>query len=135
MPYVEPTVVDFKSRFPEFAPVSNALIQLMLNDAIERFGPTWVERDRAKAQMLLVAHMLTLEGEPARSSGGGGSGGGASMGPVQRRKVGDVEVTFANPYSGSGGGSGGLNDYYSMTAYGRLLLVLIRLNFPAIAVV
>ena len=59
---------------------------------------------------------------------------GASTGNVKRRKVGDVEVEFAGLSAASSGG-GALGDYLSGTMYGRQLLLLMRLNFPAITVV
>ncbi len=130
--YVQPKVSDFKARFPEFADVDDAFIQLWLDDAYTRFGECWYERDRALAQMLWVAHVLALAGYGAGGSGAGG--GGAVNGPVKRRKVGDVEVEFAGLSAGAGSG-GGANDYLSSTQYGRMLALLMRLNFPAVAAV
>jgi hypothetical protein len=129
MAYVPPTATTFKARFSEFAPVSDVLVDLVLAEAIDQVGDTWLERDRARAQMLLAAHTLTLEGEPGRTTTGVSS---ASTGTVKRRKVGDVEVEFAGVGSGSGasGGSG-----FASTTYGVEYLALMRKNFPtAIAV-
>lgn len=129
MAYVPPTAESFKLRYPEFAPVSDALITLVLNEAIDQVGETWLERDRARAQMLLAAHTLTLEGEPARTTTGKSSAG---TGAIKRRKVGDVEVEFATP-GGSSGGSVG--NGFASTTYGIEYMRLMRLNFPtAIAV-
>ena len=132
MAYVKPTPAAFKARFPNFSEVDNAYIQLLLDDAVPRFGEGWYERDRALAQMLWVAHVLASEG--LGDGAGGSSGGGATTGTVKRRKVGDVEVEFAGLSSASSGG-GALGDYLSGTMYGRQLLLLMRLNFPAITVV
>ena len=132
MAYVQPTPAAFKARFPNFSEVDNAYIQLLLDDAILRFGDGWYERDRALAQMLFVAHVLASEG--AVDGSGGSGGGSASTGNVKRRKVGDVEVEFAGLSAASSGG-GALGDYLSGTMYGRQLLLLMRLNFPAITVV
>ena len=132
MAYVQPAPAAFKARFPNFSDVDNAYIQLLLDDAVLRFGDGWYERDRALAQMLFVAHVLASEG--AVDGSGGSGGGGASTGNVKRRKVGDVEVEFAGMSASSSGG-GALGDYLSGTMYGRQLLLLMRLNFPAITVV
>lgn len=132
MAYVQPAPAAFKARFPNFSEVDNAYIQLLLDDAVPRFGEGWYERDRALAQMLWVAHVLASEG--LGDGAGGGSGGGATTGTVKRRKVGDVEVEFAG-LSASTSGGGALGDYLSGTMYGRQLLLLMRLNFPAITVV
>lgn len=130
MAYVTPTPATFKARYPEFVPVSDALVQLVLNDAIDAVGDTWFERDRARAQMLLAAHMLTMEGEPGRTNTGNGVG---NTGPVKRRKVGDVETEFAG--IGSSAGGSGSTSWYALSGYGQQYLVLLRQNFPAIAAV
>lgn len=130
MAYVQPTPATFKARYPEFAPVSDTLIQLMINDAVSEVGDTWVEKDRARAQMLLVAHWLTMEGEPGRTETGNGSAG---TGPIKRDKVGDVETEFATP--GASASQGRALGNYMMTVYGQEYLALMRRNFPAVAVV
>ena len=129
MAYVEPTATTFKARYPEFAPVSDILIGLVLAEAINDVGETWLERDRARAQMLLTAHKLAMEGEPERTSTGLGIG---AAGVVKRDKVGDVETEYAGMGSGSGSGS---SLGYDQSAYGREFAALMRKNFPAIAVV
>jgi len=118
------SVEMFKARYPEFAPVSDALISLVLTESLDSIGDTWLQKDRTKAQMLLAAHKLASEGEPARSSGNGG--GGSTSGAVKRLKVGDVEVEYAGltGTSGSGAASG-----FSTTVYGQQYLALLRLNF------
>lgn len=129
MAYVTPTPATFRTRYPEFAPVSDALIQLMIDDAVADVGDTWVEKDRARAQMLLVAHWLTIEGEPERTATGQGAAG---TGPIKRDKVGDVETEFATFGSGSQTVGSGT---YMQTSYGQEFLALMRRNFPAVAAV
>jgi len=138
MAYVTPTPELFKARFPEFTSVSDTLVGLVLGEAVERVGDTWLERDRARAQMYLAAHLLAMEGEPARSAAiaNGGTGGETLLnGAVKRRRVGDVETEFAGVSSGDVGSSGGLAASYTSTAYGRRYLELMRLNFPSVAAV
>jgi len=129
MAYTQPTAATFKARYPEFVPVSDALVTLVLQEAIDQVGDTWLERDRARAQMLLAAHNLTMEGEPGRSVSGQGSAG---TGTVRRRKVGDVEVEFATPGSNVGGFAA---TGYGATTYGQQFLALLKLNFPSPLVV
>lgn len=129
MSYQVPTPATFKLRFPEMAPVSDALVGLVLAEAIASVGETWIERDRARAQMLLTAHKLVMEGEPERTATGLGIG---AAGVVKRDKVGDVETEYAGMGSGSGAGS---TLGYDQSAYGREFAALMRKNFPAIAVV
>lgn len=130
MAYVPPTASDLKARFPEFTAVPAATVDLILAEAANAVGETWLERDRKPATLYLAAHMLAMEGEPGRSSGATGSG---VTGPMKSRTVGDVRTEFAG-FGASGGGA--LSDAgYEMTAYGRQFLRLLRLNFPAVAVV
>jgi hypothetical protein len=124
MAYVQPTPTTFKARYPEFVPVSDALIGLVLTESFAAVGDTWLERDRARAQMLWTAHTLTMEGEPGRTTTGNSSAG---TGVIKRRKVGDVEVEFATPGSSSGGSIG---NGFASTTYGQQFLALMRLNFP-----
>lgn len=127
MAYTPPDAAALKARFPEFTAVSDTLIGLILAEAADQVGETWIERDRAPATLYLAAHMLAVEGEPARSKG---ATGGATSGPVKRRKVGDVETEFAGMSGGTTGATG-----YQSSAYGVRYLDLLRKNFPAVAVV
>lgn len=129
MAYIEPTAATFKARYPEFTPVSDVLIGLVLQEAVGEVGITWLERDRARAQMLLTAHRLTLEGEPDRTATGVGI---AATGVIKRDKVGDVETEWAGV---SGSGSGSSSSGYGSTTYGQEFAALMARNFPAIAVV
>lgn len=128
--YTEPTAADLKARFPEFASVADATLELILAEAIGQVGETWIERDRRPAQLYLAAHMLTMEGEPARTQTGAG---GAGTGAIASRSVGDVSVTFGP--RGSGVIASGATLGFSDTTYGQQFLRLLRLNFPPIAVI
>lgn len=119
------TAETFKARFPEFASVSDDLINLIISERTAQIGETWIEADRDPALRYLVAHLLSSEGY-----GTGGSGGGA-QGPVKRRKVGDVETEFAV----SGSASTGSTSDYLTTSYGREYYRYLRRNFPAVAAV
>ncbi|MBG6211685.1 hypothetical protein IWQ49_006376 [Labrenzia sp. EL_126] len=123
MAYVQPTATVFKIRYPEFKDVSDVLIDLVLEETFADVGETWLERDRARAQMLLAAHKLTLEGEPARSASGIGAAG---TGQIKRDKVGDVETEFATNAMSANDRLG-----YSRTSYGQDFQTLMRKNFPA----
>lgn len=129
MAYVAPTATTFKARYPEFAPVSDALVGMILDEAIVQVGDTWLERDRARAQMLLAAHMLTVEGEPGRTTTGQSSAG---TGIMTSRSVGDVSVSFAAPGASLAGSLAGA---YSGSSYGIQFATLMRQNFPAVAAV
>lgn len=132
MAYTPPTAATLKVRYPEFAAVPDATVTMILDEAIRDVGPSWIEDDRAAAQMALAAHWLATQG----GAGGTVTAGSTSFqtaGPVSRVKVGDVETTFGTGGS-SGGSSGSAGDYRS-TSYGQRFLQLRRRSFPAIAVV
>lgn len=140
MAYVQPTVKDVKDRMPEFIAVPDLLIGLLLREAYDFIGDCWLEKDRAKAQIYYVGHLLALEGEPDRSNSAatGGGGGTSVKGPVTSEKVGDVQVNYSGASSSNSAGSSGggrLTGSFSTTIYGRMLLMLMMLNFPAIAAV
>ena len=125
MAYVQPTATIFKARHPEFTAVPDALVNLVLAEAINDVGETWYERDRARAQMLLTAHKLTMEGEPGRSNAGAGA---VVNGTVKRSKVGDVEVEFSDAVTGMQSG-------FRASIYGQQFESLMRKNFPPVAAV
>lgn len=135
MAYVEPEVEDLTARFPEFADVSEGVLEAILAEAVAQVGDTWLERDRRPAQLYLAAHMLAMEGEPQRSAGIAEGSTEWLNGPVKRDKVGDVETEFAGFASGAGSGAAGMASDYSLTRYGQMYLSLMRRNFPAVAVV
>jgi hypothetical protein len=145
-----PTIDDFLTRYPEFVGYDAELVQLVLDDSNMRIAEgAWTDHDRAEASMALTAHRLVTTPGAAPSpwdeddgSGGSSPPSGASPGAVKSRTVGDVRVEYetkSDYIKGSGGGSvssgsGPLADFY-LTPYGRYYLYLMKLNFPAVAVV
>lgn len=131
MSYTPPTAADLKVRFPEFAPVSSALIQMILDDeAIPAVGETWLERDRRTAQLYLAAHLLASEGEPARTTSGGSSSG--SNGPIKMMQAGEHKIEYAVSNESI---AASFNGGYDTTVYGNRYLELLRLNFPPVLTV
>lgn len=105
---------DITDRFPEFAGVGTSLINLMIEDAtlsIER--NVWGDKADL-ATIYLVAHLLAVAGQ--------GTGVGSAGGAVTKKKVGDLEKTFATPSSKVAVVDGDLGS----TVYGRLFLRLRR---------
>lgn len=128
MAWTAPTVAEFKTRFPVFASVPDATIQMLLDEAVGDVGETWAERDRTSAILYLSAHLLASEGAGVLGPGGSGA---AITGAVKRRKVGDTETEFM----GTGGIKDGPLGAYFSTLYGRRYMELMRRNFPAVRVV
>jgi len=139
MPYIEPTASTFSIRYPEFACVDDALIQMILNDAISSVGDCWLEKDRAKAQMLLAAHTLSLEGEPQRSLAieNGGAVNNQSVGAIIEMQDRDVRVKFSDKQEQVAENStlGAIGQGYMQTQYGKEYYLLLRRNAPSMMVV
>ncbi len=62
MAYTAPTPDDLKQRYPAFASVSDVTIQYWLTDSLRSVGETWIEGDRAVAEMALAAHNMSRKG-------------------------------------------------------------------------
>lgn len=145
MAYIEPTVSDFKVKFPSFANVSDEVVSIFLDEAIQFCGDWWLEKDRRNAQMYYCAHLLAVQGFSGKAieidTAGNISGAGeVSAKGIIRHKVGDVEVEFEDntrsisSVSGVVGGDNGAQDL-AATVYGQIFQRLLRLNFPPVAVV
>lgn len=104
-----PTLEQFRARYPEFAGVDDALVTLILGEAVHDIGDLWPDTHRATAIMLAAAHIIALEGGAKRS-------GGAVAGPITSRKVGDVQTSYG---AVSGAVAGSSDD--AATQYGRRL--------------
>lgn len=133
-----PTIEQFKTRFPSFASVPADVLEAVFNEALGSVGDTWTVRDRPLAVMYLAAHLLASEGYGVSAAGDGAGGGGAAvLGPVRKRKVGDVETEFSgvSRLGGGSSGSGSITAGLATTVYGQRYLRLLRLNHPGPVVV
>ena len=151
MAWTPPTVADFRLRYPQFVAYSDGMIQVVLDDSNIRIGRgNWLDIDRTPASLSLTAHRLALTVAPDAGDGSGNGGGtpgaGGQTGAIKSRtrKVGDVSDTteyetksdfFNISGGGSGGGSAGVLGDFFLTPYGREYLYLMKVNFPAVAVV
>lgn len=131
------TAANFKARFPEFAAVSDELIDLVIAEQAPQVGDSWLERDRDPALRFLVAHNLALSGHLADTSDGQSLQDGQMALRLTSYKVGDTSATFSDGSgSGNGGGaSAGSKAWYDLTSYGQQFWLYLRRNFTSIAVV
>jgi hypothetical protein len=148
MAWTPPVYNDFVTRFPEFKGYDQALVEMILADSNARVAEgAWTDHDKSAASMNLTAHRLLMTPGAAPTYDEGGDGvppttGGVAIGAVKSRTVGDVRVEYetgsakASGITGSGGAAaaGPLGEFYA-TTYGRHYLYLMKLNFPAVAVV
>lgn len=56
------TPAELKAQFPAFAAVVDATVQAWLDRAARVVDDSWIEADQKFAQMLLAAHLMTLNG-------------------------------------------------------------------------
>lgn len=112
--YEPPTLDDFLARFPMFTGQEEQ-IEAHLEDAIAAIGPSWIERDRKLATMLLVAHNLMADGA------------GGNPGVIRSESFGPISVSYADVQGASGP--------LGTTEYGRRFLALRKANFPGPVVV
>ena len=119
----------FKSRYAEFSAVSDATVQIYLDDAgLELDEGRWGSLyDRGI--YALAAHFISLA---QRAALGGSTGAGAS-GPLASKSIGDVSLSYAWT---SGAGQTRNQDYYLATIYGQDYLRLVSVvGYGMVAVV
>jgi hypothetical protein len=100
----------FKTRFPRYASVADATVDLYLDLAGRRFNSDDFEDDDLKddAHYYLAAHIYTVEQ----------SGVEGTAGPVTSKRVGDVAITY--------GGGGTSNNSLLSTVYGQQFVTIMR---------
>jgi len=108
----------FLVRFPEFAAVDEARIQLFLDEALLEIRESEWGDFYYKGLNLFTAHLLTLANQTSLAAGGASG----SFGPIASRKVDDVSIAFAAGALSSSGNATWLNS----TPYGQELLRLIN---------
>lgn len=124
MPYVVPTVAQFRTRFPIFDDSSDGLIQMLLDEASHSVDTGWEEKDYQPAIMYLAAHLLATDNS---SEGEDVSVGGAGGGTIISESFGGISASYANQ-SFSSAGSLSADDQFGTTEYGRRYLALLYLN-------
>lgn len=138
--YTLPDAELFKTRFPAFDNVPDGLVAMLIDEMSDHVDNRWRDKDYQPAILYLVAHRLTLEGEPQRSdaaaAAAAGSGAGATTsGKIKKVKVDDTETEFfeggrdqvALDATALRNVQGDALDF-SLTPYGRRFLQLRRRN-------
>lgn len=129
MAWTTPTVAQFRSRWaPRFDAVTDPQIQYALDRAVILVDETWIETDRTEGVLLYAAHMLTLDGLGTGAEAEAAAGG---LSTFQRVNSGTFEFDRGSG-AGAAAGNGSL---LASTSFGRRLLELMKLNFPAVAIV
>lgn len=119
MSYEAPTSAEFKSRFPEFADVSDTVVYAAILESESYVGTNWIERDYKIGRLFAAAHFIAMEGGVKRKG---------APGPAKSVRVGDLSVTY-------GGSSTGDKSDFSQTSYGARYRTLLRKNVGGVRVV
>lgn len=118
------TVASFQARFPEFASVSNARVQLFIDAATPYFDVARWGETLDEGMAYRVAHELKMSDATAAGKVAGVSGLAAS------KSVGGVSVSYA-----AASGLKHTDVYWMGTSYGQRYLQLRRIaGFGAVAV-
>lgn len=122
MTVATPSAAAFKQRYPAFASVDDALVDLVIAECVSAVSEDWVAADQQPGVLAYAAHLLSVDGYVE------------TAGPVSAVQVGDVKTTFSEQsqvrYTLATASEGGLPD----TAYGRHYLALRRRNVAAVVV-
>jgi hypothetical protein len=119
MAYTEATPADLKAAFPRFAPVADETVTFWLTRARRQVDTSWTEDDYAMGQMLLAAHLMTLQG-----LGTGAEAEAGANGTGDYRSIRSGAITLERFDRAAGGAQGELGS----TSYGRQWLALAHAN-------
>jgi hypothetical protein len=118
MAYTQPTAADLKLRFPDFAAVADDTVEYWLTDARLTVTDSWIEADRAPAEMTLAAHNMALNG-----LGAGGDMAGLAGAGVSSFRSASLSVSFdASAVAAATAGG------YGTTRYGIAFRTYLRRN-------
>jgi hypothetical protein len=119
MAYTPATAATLKAAFPRFDDVDDATVEYWIVRAQRSVDATWTEDDRQMGEMLLAAHLMTLNGL--------GTGVEAT---VAAQGMGDFKSVRSGSFSldrGDAGNSASAGTIES-TSYGRQFAALARQN-------
>lgn len=117
------TPAEFKAEYPEFASVSDAVVQLAIDRSVPHFDlDRWGTR-YAEGVGFWVAHRLAMANVGATFGAGSGS--------AETKRVGSVSVTRSTTF----GGINSSGSSYQLTNYGKAYLSLaVKVGVGALAV-
>lgn len=119
MAYTDPSADDLQAAFPRFAAVADETVEFWLERARRHVDQSWTEGDYAMGQMLMAAHLMTLNG-----LGTGAESEAAAAGAGEFKTIRSGALTLERFDSASGGEQGA----FGSTSYGRQFEALARLN-------
>jgi hypothetical protein len=149
LPCAPPTMEEMRARFPEFANIPDAQVQIAIDDASCWADASWLSNgcpNCTTAIAFLAAHYLAMglfaadalpETLPPSEPGGPVIVAGGQVTSLRFESMG---VSFSAPQIGGGGGGAGgtgVGDRFDWgaTPYGQRYIELLKVNKPAVLVV
>jgi Protein of unknown function (DUF4054) len=133
--YTFPTVDDFRAKFPEFADLDDAYIQILLDDAGRAVDQTWTEGDYTNAILFLAAHYHELDLMATTASDATAEGVPAGQ-TITSEHIGPISISYGKTGAGTSSGSGGAHaSTLDSTVYGQRYQDLLIKNIPAVLVI
>lgn len=120
MAFTEASADDLTTRFPRFAEVAEATIDVHLGEARRLVDGSWCDEDQVLGQLLYAAHSMTLDG---LGTGTEAELAAEGLGDVQSLKSGSLSFTRK-----SGSGDGDAAGELASTTYGRRFMELLQRN-------
>lgn len=121
MAFTTATATDLKTRLPRFADVADATVDVYLDRARRSVDDSWAEGDQVEGQVLLAAHLMTLEG---LGTGTEAELNAEGLGDIRTLKSGSLSFTR----QGDGNDGQSAAGKIGSTSYGRQWLELLRSN-------
>lgn len=127
MPYTTPTADQLQAKYPAFAAVDDAVVDLFITDANRSVDTTWTEGDYQTAIMLLACHLMTMAGH--------GTGGDAQVNAQGLAGFKSIRSGQLSLDRGSAADQpSGYPPQYVGSIYGQQFWNLLKLNKPGGAV-
>lgn len=120
MSFTEATAADLKTRFPRFAGVADATIEVHLEESRRMVDQSWCDGDQVLGQLFYAAHSMTLDG---LGTGTEAELAAEGLGDVQTLKSGSLSFTRKG-----GADDAGQAGEIASTTYGRRFLELLQKN-------
>lgn len=122
MAYTAPTAAQLKAKYPAFAAVADATVDLYLVDAGRAVDTTWTEGDYQTAIMLYAAHLMVLAGIGVGAEAEANANG---LTGYKRIKSGQLDLERAGK---ADSGAANVPDEYASTTYGQQYYYLLVKN-------
>lgn len=120
------TLEKFRTYYPEFAGVSDAIVSEIISDVSLEFIPAKWGPYFPRGVIALTAHLLAIRARSAAAGLLGGDGtGAAAVGSVNSVKTGDLSIAYGGSASVAGKAEASLSDaVLAQTPYGQEYLRL-----------